>query len=113
MDNLKPGDTVEFHGLTGAAHLNGTKGYLVEFLTKEQQWAVRCDDEDDEMGKIVNAKPANLKRVGAKPSPEKELYVHPMTSQCTIPKKISTPVTDPSFVIDNVKSLHEAALDAF
>ena len=30
-DKAQPGDLVEFQGLQSTAHLNGTKGYLVEF----------------------------------------------------------------------------------
>ena len=56
MDEAKPGHTVEFHGLKGAAHLNGTKGTLVEFLKKEQRWSVRCQLDN----KKVKAKPDNL-----------------------------------------------------
>ena len=40
MDKAKPGHAVEFHGLVGAAHLNGTRGHLVNFLKTEQRWAV-------------------------------------------------------------------------
>ena len=56
MDKAKPGHTVEFTGLKGAAHLNGTEGTLVEFLKKEQRWSVRCELDR----KKVNAKPENL-----------------------------------------------------
>jgi len=31
MDRAKPGHTVEFHGLKGRAHLNGTQGTLIQF----------------------------------------------------------------------------------
>lgn len=53
---MKPGHTVQFTGLKGAAHLNGTKGTLVRFDKAQQRWAVRCDADQ----KIVNAKPVNL-----------------------------------------------------
>mmetsp|Transcript_48936 Transcript_48936/g.59016 ORF Transcript_48936/g.59016 Transcript_48936/m.59016 type:complete len:222 (+) Transcript_48936:35-700(+) len=109
MDNAKPGHDVEFHGLKGAAHLNGKIGHLVEFLEKEQRWAVRCDDEDYQ---VVNAKPANLKRVGdVKEGPE--VFVHPLTGQYMVPKKTPMPAPDPNAVINNIKSLHEAVLGAF
>ena len=39
-DKARPGDLVEVQGLQSAAYLNGTKGYLVEFINNEQQWAV-------------------------------------------------------------------------
>lgn len=53
---MKPGHTVQFTGLKGAAHLNGTEGTLVRFDKAQQRWAVRCDADQ----KIVNAKPINL-----------------------------------------------------
>lgn len=56
MEGAKPGHTVKFQGLEGAAHLNGTEGTLVKFLTNENRWSVRCDRN----GSIVNAKPENL-----------------------------------------------------
>lgn len=56
MDTAKPGHTVEFQGLKGAAHLNGTKGTLVKFLKKEQRWSVRCELDN----KVVNAKSDKL-----------------------------------------------------
>ena len=55
MEGAKPGHTVKFHGLKGAAHLNGTEGTLVKFIKKESRWSVRTDDNT-----IVNAKPENL-----------------------------------------------------
>mmetsp|Transcript_38235 Transcript_38235/g.68933 ORF Transcript_38235/g.68933 Transcript_38235/m.68933 type:complete len:223 (+) Transcript_38235:601-1269(+) len=57
MKNAKPGHNVEFKGLKGAAHLNGTRGHLIEFLKKEQRWAVRCDGGNNE---VVKAKTENL-----------------------------------------------------
>ena len=54
---MKPGHTVQFTGLKGAAHLNGTEGTLVRFDKEQQRWVVRCDADQ----KIVNARPANLK----------------------------------------------------
>ena len=65
MDKAKPGHTVEFHGLKGAAHLNGTRGTLVEFLKTEKRWSVRCEVDNHK----VNAKPENLVlcRLGAHP----------------------------------------------
>lgn len=59
---FEPGHTVEFHGLKGAAHLNGTRGHLVKYLKKEQRWAVRCERDDN----IVNARPENLEFVKMK-----------------------------------------------
>lgn len=56
MDNAKPGHTVEFTGLKGAARLNGTKGTLVEFHKKDQRWSVRCELDNQK----VKAKPENL-----------------------------------------------------
>ena len=53
---MKPGHTVQFTGLKGAAHLNGTEGTLVRFDKAQQRWAVRCDADR----KIVNARPSNL-----------------------------------------------------
>jgi len=44
MEGAKPGHTVKFHGLKGAAHLNGTEGTLVKFIKKESRWSVRTDD---------------------------------------------------------------------
>ena len=55
MEGAKPGHTVKFHGLKGAAHLNGTEGTLVKFIKKESRWSVRTD-----VNTIVNAKPENL-----------------------------------------------------
>ena len=51
-----PGDKVIFHGLVGAAHLNGTEGKLINFIESEQRWCVRCLGEDAK----VTAKPENL-----------------------------------------------------
>ena len=56
MEGAKPGHTVLFQGLTGAAHLNGTEATLVKFLKKENRWSVRTDVDNA----IVNAKPENL-----------------------------------------------------
>mmetsp|Transcript_7913 Transcript_7913/g.16022 ORF Transcript_7913/g.16022 Transcript_7913/m.16022 type:complete len:271 (-) Transcript_7913:427-1239(-) len=56
METAKKGHTVEFKGLKGAAHLNGTQGTLVEFLKREHRWRVRCDAD----GVLVNARPENL-----------------------------------------------------
>jgi len=60
MENAKVGHTVEFHGLKGSAHLNGTRGHLVKYLKKEKRWAVRCEDEESA---LVNARTENLKLV--------------------------------------------------
>ena len=66
MEHAKPGHDVEFHGLTGATHLNGTPGVLIKFLKEEQRWAVRCLNQEK-----VKVKAANLKLVdrGGTPSP--------------------------------------------
>ena len=37
MEGAKPGHAVEFQGLKGAAHLNGTKGRIIKFDKKEQR----------------------------------------------------------------------------
>ena len=60
MDDAKPGHDVNFHGLKGAAHLNGTTGTLVKYLKEEERWSVRRSN-----GQLVNAKPGNLERVRA------------------------------------------------
>jgi len=36
MEWAIPGDMVKFRGLTGASHLNGTEGTLVNFSEREQ-----------------------------------------------------------------------------
>ena len=56
---MKPGHTVRFTGLKGAAHLNGTEGTLLRYDRAQERWAVRCDSDQ----KIVNARPANLEVV--------------------------------------------------
>ncbi|KAL7528016.1 hypothetical protein ACHAWF_004929 [Thalassiosira exigua] len=66
MDDAKPGRAVEFRGLKGAAHLNGTRGRLVRFLREEGRWAVRCDDGGEEA--VVKAKPENLVLASSIPS---------------------------------------------
>lgn len=57
MEGAKPGHTVKFQGLKGAAHLNGTEGTLVKFMKKENRWSVRTDVDKYS---IVKAKPENL-----------------------------------------------------
>ena len=57
MDKAKAGHTVQFQGLKGAAHLNGTTGTLVKYLKEEGRWSVRT------RGELVNAKPINLERI--------------------------------------------------
>jgi len=60
MEGAQPGHTVEFQGLQGAAHLNGTRGTLVRFHSRGDaagRWAVRCDLDNA----CVNAKPENLR----------------------------------------------------
>ena len=56
MDKVKPGQSVQFIGLNGAKHLNGTRGRLDHFLKKEGRWAVKCNLT----GEVVKAKPTNL-----------------------------------------------------
>ena len=58
MDGAKPGHTVRFQGLQGAAHLNGTEGTLIKYLKNENRWSVRCDSGDGST--VVKAKPDNL-----------------------------------------------------
>ena len=55
MDSAQQGHTVQFQGLKGAVHLNGTEGRLIRFIAKEKRWCVRCDNGED-----VKAKPENL-----------------------------------------------------
>lgn len=109
MENAKPGQAVEFHGLQGAAHLNGKRGHLVRFLRDQQRWVVSCDDDDGDDYNVVNVKPANLKLAG----PKKEHFVHPLTGQIMIPKTTSTPVSDASIVREGIAELHSAVLSAF
>ena len=61
MDRAKPGHTVIFQGLKGAAHLNGTEGRLIKYIKKEGRWSVRCNNSNDNNGTLVNAKRENLK----------------------------------------------------
>eukprot|EP00985_Skeletonema_marinoi_P014378 scaffold7278_cov147-Skeletonema_marinoi.AAC.7 len=95
MENAKPGQAVELHGLQGAAHLNGTRGHLVRFLREEQRWVVSCE--------------ANLKRA----EPKKEYFVHPVTGQIMVHRTTSAPVTDTSIVSELIANLHAAVLGAF
>ena len=60
MEGAKPGHAVEFQGLKGAAHLNGTKGRIIKFDKKEQRW---CVQSDDERYGTVKVKAVNLKRI--------------------------------------------------
>eukprot|EP00984_Skeletonema_dohrnii_P009028 scaffold3387_cov122-Skeletonema_dohrnii-CCMP3373.AAC.2 len=106
MENAKPGQAVELHGLQGAAHLNGTRGHLVRFLRDEQRWVVSCEGDDY---KVVNVKPANLKRA----EPKKEYFVHPVTGQIMVPRTTSAPVTDTSIVSEGIANLHATVLGAF
>ena len=64
MDSAKPGHTVTFQGLKGAAHLNGTEGRLIKYSKKEGRWSVRCSTTGHTYndGALVNAKPENLIR---------------------------------------------------
>mmetsp|Transcript_24426 Transcript_24426/g.57327 ORF Transcript_24426/g.57327 Transcript_24426/m.57327 type:complete len:305 (-) Transcript_24426:1730-2644(-) len=63
---MKPGHSVQFTGLKGAAHLNGTDGTLVRFSKAEQRWAVRCEADQN----IVNARPENLVLRQYEPEPQ-------------------------------------------
>jgi len=105
---LGAGDLVEFQGLQGATHLNGTQGYLVRFLRDHQRWAVRCKDSDE----VVRAKPTNLKRVNKNPVYK---VTDPTSGQVQYmqPTMTSQPIPSPSRVIDDFRSLHDAALDSF
>ena len=107
MDNAKPGHCVEFHGLKGAAHLNGTKGHLVRFLKDERRWVVSLEGEDLQ---TVNAKPENLKRV----EPETVIYQNPLTGQYMTPTSTSRPVTSPSTIENGgIQVLHQTVLDTY
>ncbi|GFH55448.1 hypothetical protein CTEN210_11924 [Chaetoceros tenuissimus] len=107
MENAKPGHTVEFHGLKGAAHLNGTQGHLVRFLKNEKRWVVRLDGDEY---KTVNAKPDNLKRV----EPKKVIYQNPLTGQYMTPTSTSRPVTAPSTIVNGgIQALHHTVLDTY
>eukprot|EP00956_Cyclotella_meneghiniana_P004045 scaffold4911_cov47-Cyclotella_meneghiniana.AAC.3 len=66
MDGAKPGHTVKFQGLKGAAHLNDTEGTLVKYMKNQGRWSVRCEDD----GALVCAKPENLIRKYMKPAKE-------------------------------------------
>ena len=101
MENAKPGHRVEFYGLKGAAHLNETTGRLVKFLTEEQRWVVRCDND----GKEVNAKLENLQHLG---EPTHQALANSSTSarpSCFAPGASNSR--------GNVNSLHGATLDSF
>ena len=107
MDNAKPGHCVEFHGLKGAAHLNGTKGHLVRYLQNEKRWVVSLEGEELE---TVNAKPENLKRV----DPSKVYFRHPITGQIMIPRTDANPVTDQSTTVNGgIQALHQTVLDTY
>jgi hypothetical protein len=54
MKQAKPGQTVQFHGLTDNTHLNGKRGKLEHHHKDTNRWSVRCQDG------IVNAKIENL-----------------------------------------------------
>lgn len=112
MEGLKPGHAVEFHGLKGAAHLNGTRGHLVKFLKKEQRWAVRCDNDD---ASLVNAKPENLKRVTvgqfSDPGLAKMVAEMQQEKRSEPPKPLPEMVTASSH--RDANSLHKAVLDSF
>lgn len=59
METLKPGKSVRFQGLQGAAHLNGKVGTLVKFHATEQRWVVLTAAAGDNNIE-VKAKPENL-----------------------------------------------------
>lgn len=108
MEDAQPGHTVGFHGLKGAAHLNGTQGHLVRFLTQEQRWEVRCESNYE----IVNAKPENLMRVNVRPKQGNYYFTHPVTGQFMIPRKPDA-VEDSTTHIDDLNALHKAVLQAY
>ena len=113
MENAKPGHAVKFHSLKGAAHLNGTEGYLVKFLKKEQRWAVRCDDNEQ----VVNAKPENLERVsGIKYTEEQKKddlsFQNYLEEQRRKPKPPLPKITTSSSHSDT-NSLLEAVVDSY
>lgn len=114
MNSAKPGHAVEFQGLRGAAHLNGTKGRLIKFDKKEQRWCVQCDDE--RYG-TVKAKALNLKRIsGYDEIPEdpglRELMNHHMAENAGRPTP-SPPPMNTSSKHSNINSLNKAVLDAY
>lgn len=112
MENAQPGHEVEFHGLQGATHLNGTKGHLVKFLKKEQRWAVRCHNEDSyssEPDPVVNAKPENLKRV----VPVQQQLADAYYSRTSGPDRPPSADTVASSSHGDLASLHDAVLDCF
>jgi len=55
---LTPGITIRIDGLTGAVHLNGTKGILVSFDTDAQRWHVQLQGGDTKA-----LRPENLLRL--------------------------------------------------
>eukprot|EP00979_Chaetoceros_neogracilis_P004148 scaffold728_cov197-Chaetoceros_neogracile.AAC.2 len=111
MENAAIGDLVEFHGLNGAAHLNGTTGNLGKFNEIEQRWAVRCDDTFD----IVQAKPTNLLLLKRSDAPTLYSMTNPITGKVEYmkPRTTSVPVPNPSSLIDAYNNLHEAVVGAF
>merc|ERR1711964_805953 len=55
--SFKPGDTVEIHGLNGAAHLNGKNGVVGAWQAIDKAWVVTPIGEDESVG----LKPTNMK----------------------------------------------------
>ena len=114
MDDAQPGHAVEFQGLRGAAHLNGTKGRLTKFNGKEQHWGVECDDKSNG---IVQAKAANLKRIsGHDELPEDPGLREYMNRHIAGNKGKSTPKPPPMNTASkhsNINSLNKAVLDAY
>uniref|UniRef100_A0A7S3VG69 Uncharacterized protein n=1 Tax=Chaetoceros debilis TaxID=122233 RepID=A0A7S3VG69_9STRA len=104
MENAKPGHSVQFHGLKGAAHLNGTQGHLIQFLKKEQRWSVRCDD-DDQVQVVVKAKPENLKRINTTTTTEKRSRAP--ASRAPAPDASSSQNTADSLLATLLASYHE------
>ena len=111
MEIARPWQTEQFHGLQGAAHLNGKRGHLVRFLRDQQRWVVSCDDDGDDGDNynVVNVKPANLKLAG----PKKQWFACPVTGDIMVPKTTSEPVTDTSIVREGIADLHSAVLSAY
>jgi len=117
MENAKPGHAVKFHSLKGAAHLNGTEGDLIKFLKKEQRWAVRCDDDNQQ---VVNVKPENLERVKVEVIKETEYTENYLMEQRRLNRQAQRgkPTPPPpemmtSFSYSDTNSLIATVVDAF
>lgn len=113
MKNAKPGHSVEFFGLKGAAHLNGKKGHIVKFDKKEQRWVVKCDDDKHN---IVRAKVDNLRRVHGDETHEDE-GLHEMLHQHRAANAGRPNPPPPKMITSSrhgdVNSLNETVLDSY